>query len=66
MPENATIERAREDAREESRSLALVCEAGPSVRFKMNVDGKDLANDLQTPLTQLEAITSSLSSSAAS
>jgi hypothetical protein len=35
-------------------SLTLACEAGPAVRFKMNVDGKDLDNDLQTPLGELE------------
>jgi hypothetical protein len=35
-------------------SLTLVCEAGPAVRFKMNVDGKDLDNDPQTSLAELE------------
>lgn len=35
-------------------SLTLACEAGPAVRFKMNVDGKDLDDDLQTPLVELE------------
>ena len=35
-------------------SLTLACEAGPAVRFKMNVDGKDLDKDLQTPLVELE------------
>jgi hypothetical protein len=35
-------------------SLTLACEAGPSVRFRMNVDGKDLGADLQTPLAELQ------------
>jgi hypothetical protein len=34
-------------------SLTLACEAS-AVRFKMNVDGKDLDNDLQTPLVELQ------------
>jgi hypothetical protein len=35
-------------------SLTLACEAGPAVRFRMNVDGKDLGTDLQTPLAELQ------------
>ena len=35
-------------------SLTLACEAGPAVRFRMNVDGKDLGSDLQTPLAELQ------------
>jgi hypothetical protein len=36
-------------------SLTLACEAGPAVRFKMNVDGKDVGAGLQTPLAELHA-----------
>ena len=35
-------------------SLTLACEAGPAVRFRMNVDGKDIGADLQTPLAELQ------------
>ena len=35
-------------------SLTLACEAGPAVRFRMNVDGKDVGADLQTPLAELQ------------
>ena len=35
-------------------SLTLACEAGPAVRFRMNVDGKDVGADAQTPLAELE------------
>ena len=35
-------------------SLTLACEAGPAVRFTMNVDGKDVDDDLQTPLAELQ------------
>ncbi len=35
-------------------SLTLACEAGPAVRFRMNVDGKDAGSDLQTPLAELQ------------
>jgi hypothetical protein len=35
-------------------SLTLACETGPSVRFRMNVDGKDVGADLQTPLAELQ------------
>jgi hypothetical protein len=34
--------------------LTLVCEAGPAVRFQMNVDGRDLGDDLETPLAELD------------
>ena len=36
-------------------SLTLVCEAGPSVRFKMNVDGRDVDDDRQTPVAEFES-----------
>jgi hypothetical protein len=36
-------------------SLTLVCEAGPAVRFKMNIEGKDAGADSQTPLGGLES-----------
>ena len=36
-------------------SLTLACEAGPAVRFKMNIQGKDVGDDSQTPLAQLES-----------
>jgi hypothetical protein len=39
----------------ESSSLTLACEAGPAVRFKMNVQGKDLGADSQTPLAELQS-----------
>jgi hypothetical protein len=35
-------------------SLTLACEAGPAVRFRMNVDGQDVGADLQTPLAELQ------------
>jgi hypothetical protein len=35
-------------------SLTLVCEAGPAVRFRMNVDGRNILDDLQTPLDELQ------------
>ena len=35
-------------------SLTLACEAGPAVRFRMNIDGKDVGSDLQTPLAELQ------------
>ena len=35
-------------------SLTLACEPGPAVRFRINVEGKDVGADLQTPLTQLQ------------
>jgi hypothetical protein len=35
-------------------SLTLACEAGPAVRFRMNVDGKNVGADLQTPLAELQ------------
>jgi hypothetical protein len=35
-------------------SLTLACEAGPAVRFRMDVDGKAVEDDLQTPLAELE------------
>jgi hypothetical protein len=35
-------------------SLTLACEAGPAVRFKINVDGKDVGADLQIPLAELQ------------
>jgi hypothetical protein len=35
-------------------SLTLACEAGPTVRFKMNVDGKDVGADSRTPLAELQ------------
>jgi hypothetical protein len=35
-------------------SLTLACEAGPAVRFRMNVDGKDVGADLPTPLAELQ------------
>jgi hypothetical protein len=35
-------------------SLTIACEAGPAVRFKMNVDGRDLDDDARTPLAELE------------
>jgi hypothetical protein len=36
-------------------SLTLVCEAGPTVRFRMNIDGKDVGADMQAPLAELQA-----------
>ncbi len=36
-------------------SLTLACEAGPAVRFRMQVDGKEVGADLQTPLAELQA-----------
>ena len=36
-------------------SLTLVCEPGPAVRFGINVDGKDVAADLRTPLAELRS-----------
>jgi hypothetical protein len=35
-------------------SLTLACEAGPAVRFRMNVDGKDVGAESQTPLAELQ------------
>lgn len=35
-------------------SLTLACEAGPAVRFRMNVDGKDVRADSPTPLAGLQ------------
>jgi hypothetical protein len=35
-------------------SLTLACEPGPSVRFRINVEGKDVGPDLQTPLAELQ------------
>jgi hypothetical protein len=35
-------------------SLTLACEAGPAVRFKINVDGEDVGDDLRTPLAELQ------------
>ena len=35
-------------------SLTLACEAGPAVRFRMDVDGKNVGADLQTPLAELQ------------
>ena len=35
-------------------SLTLACEAGPAVRFRMTVDGKNIGADLQTPLAELQ------------
>jgi hypothetical protein len=35
-------------------SLTLACEAGPAVRFNMNVAGKDVDADSQTPLAELQ------------
>ena len=36
-------------------SLTLACEAGPAVRFRMNIDGKDVDGGVQTPLAGLQA-----------
>jgi hypothetical protein len=35
-------------------SLTLACEAGPAIRFRINVEGKEVAADLQTPLAELQ------------
>jgi hypothetical protein len=35
-------------------SLTLVCETGPTVRFRMIIGGKDIGADVQTPLAKLE------------
>jgi hypothetical protein len=35
-------------------SLALVCHAGPAVRFKTNIDGTDQADEPETPLAELQ------------
>jgi hypothetical protein len=35
-------------------SLTLGCVAGPAIRFRMNVDGKDVEADSQTPLAELQ------------
>lgn len=35
-------------------TLTLACEAGPAIRFRMNVDGKNVGTDLQTPLAELQ------------
>jgi len=34
--------------------LTIACEAGPAVRFTMNVDGKDVGADSRTPLAELQ------------
>jgi hypothetical protein len=34
--------------------LTLACEAGPAVRFRMSVDGKDVGDDFHTPLAELQ------------
>jgi hypothetical protein len=39
---------------QESSSLTLACEAGPAVRFRMNIQGKDVGDDSQTPLAELQ------------
>jgi hypothetical protein len=36
-------------------SLTLACEAGPAVRFRMNIDGKDIGDEVQTPLAELHS-----------
>jgi hypothetical protein len=36
-------------------SLTLACEPGPAVRFRINIDGKDVGTDSQTPLAELQA-----------
>ena len=36
-------------------SLTLVCETGPSVRFRVTVGGKDIGGDWHTPLADLES-----------
>jgi hypothetical protein len=35
-------------------SLTLACEAGPAVRLRVNIDGKAVGADLQTPLAELQ------------
>src|SRR6266404_201430 len=35
-------------------SMTLACEPGPAVRFKINVDGKDIGADFQTTLAELK------------
>jgi hypothetical protein len=35
-------------------SLTLACEPGPAVRFRMNVEGKDVDDDHETSLAELE------------
>jgi hypothetical protein len=35
-------------------SLTLGCEPGPAVRFRINVEGKDVGGDVRTPLAELE------------
>ena len=35
-------------------ALTLACEAGPAVRFRMNVDGKDVGADAPTALDELQ------------
>jgi len=35
-------------------SLTLACEPGPAVRFRMNIQGKDVDAELQTPLAELK------------
>jgi hypothetical protein len=35
-------------------SLTLACEPGPTVRFRITVDGKHLGGDSQTPLAELQ------------
>ena len=34
-------------------TLTLACEPGPAVRFRVNVEGKEVAAELQTPLAEL-------------
>ena len=34
-------------------SLTLACESGPTVHFKINIEGKDAGNDIRTPLAEL-------------
>lgn len=34
-------------------TLTLACEPGPAVRFRINVEGKEVAAELQTPLAEL-------------
>jgi hypothetical protein len=36
-------------------SLTLACEPGPAVRFRMNIDGKDVGDDSLTPLAELQS-----------
>jgi len=36
-------------------SLSLVCHDGPAVRFTMNIDGKDVGDDLESPLAEVDS-----------